>query len=149
MYGWGDNTFYKIGGDEKYITKNPKIILFSQINKKVAIYKIFSGYDHCYAISESGEIYGWGNARLNRLTDVFQDKVDKYPKTITIKWNSIKDEVEEKLELNEEGEFGLKPISMLDEIGVLKILNKNYQITSFKDYLVRINKTIIISFKFT
>lgn len=140
VYGFGDNEFNKISGqgDEKFITKLPRLISFTQnINrKKVAIYKIFAGYDHCFAISESGEIYAWGNARLNRLTEVFKDKVAKYPMPITIKWNSIKDEVEEKLEVNENGEQLMKPIIMLDEIGVLKILNKNYLITNFKEFLV-------------
>jgi len=144
VYGFGDNEYNKITeSEEKFITKQPRLISFTQKNtnnKKVAIYKIFAGYDHCFAISESGEIYGWGNARLNRLTECLANdedyKVQKYPKPITIKWNSIKDEVEEKYEVNENGEQIIKPVTMLDEIGVLKILNKNFLITNFKEFLV-------------
>jgi alpha-tubulin suppressor-like RCC1 family protein len=113
VYAFGDNRYYKaFQGEDKYIIKNPRVINFvSQENKtfsdqiNIAIIKIYGNYDHCFALSASGELYGWGNPRLNRLTNSIDDEICKNPREISINWKEIQeDEMENNANTNEEKE---------------------------------------------
>lgn len=69
--------------------KNPKQIKYENESKsKVLIDKIFCGYHHCFAISSSGDIYGWGNPRNFRLTQEYGEIIPKNPKILSINWKT-------------------------------------------------------------
>ena len=95
LYGFGDNEFGKAGGDlqEKYVTKNPKIIKFEtggSSKNKFVIEKLFCAYHHCFALTDTGDIYGWGNPKNFRMTQLFGDNIVKQPKLVQIEWKSEK-----------------------------------------------------------
>jgi len=157
VYGIGDNKFYKTGGGEdKYVIKNPRMISFSStqnmnkisdtINnvKTIAIFKIFANYEHCFAISSMGNIFAWGNPRLNRLTGSFEDNISKFPKPINIEWmeNKGNEEIFNQNENDNENiesinndflDFLKKDVSPIDDYHILTILNNNLRIISFRE----------------
>ncbi len=137
VFGFGKNDYSKAGGEinDDYVMKNPRPFTFKTHSKKrVAIIDITASYDHCFAISSLGEIFAWGNPRLNRLTENFGEEVSRHPKTIEIEWlhKGVQEEepnaVEEN-EINDEKEIE----EALDERQILIILNQNMKIVNFKD----------------
>ncbi len=137
MFGFGDNEFYKAGADiqlEKFVTKNPKFIKFgNDPRSKTAIDKIFCGYHSCFAISNTGDIYAWGNPRNNRLTKDFEDKVEKKPKLISIVWknDSKVKEVNEEIDENDDSK------KKLEEKDIMLLLNNKLRLLEFDELFVR------------
>lgn len=128
VFGFGDNSFFKAGGDDKFVFKNPRLIHFDQnTGENISIVNIFAGYDHLFAISSFGEIYAWGNPRLFRLTKNFGDKIAKIPKIISIDWlhKGSNEAVEQLDDSDTEDTF-------LDERQIRTVLNKTMKITTFK-----------------
>ena len=43
---------------------------------------IFIGYNHCYGVTNEGEIYGWGTSSCYRLTSDYGEVQGKEPKLL-------------------------------------------------------------------
>ncbi len=85
VFGWGDNTDGKIGGEGKVISKSSKEIKFeNESKKKTMIHKIYANYSHCFAIAENGDLYGWGSNKCFRLTADYGDVQESIPKLISL-----------------------------------------------------------------
>jgi alpha-tubulin suppressor-like RCC1 family protein len=68
VFAWGDNSDGKAGGQNKIVAGKAQQIQF----EKQKVVKIIAGYSHCFAITESGDIFGWGNNKCFRLTSEVQ-----------------------------------------------------------------------------
>ena len=55
------------------------------------ISQIFTGFTHAFAISNLGDVFGWGNFNLNRLTSDYGEKQSKNPKVINIQEDKDKE----------------------------------------------------------
>lgn len=137
VFGFGDNEYYKSGADiqlEKFVIKNPKFIKFgNDPRSKTAIDKIFCGYHSCFAISNTGDIYAWGNPRNNRLTKDFEDKVEKKPKLINLVWKN-----DTKKEANEDNEEVDNTKNKLEEKDIMLLLNNKLRLLEFDELFVQI-----------
>jgi alpha-tubulin suppressor-like RCC1 family protein len=135
LYGFGDNEFGKAGGElhEKYVLKNPKLIKYETDSKsKSVIEKIFCGYHHCYIITNTGELYAWGNPKNFRLTQIFGNVIVKQPKLLQIDWKNEK-AGPKKSDIDENGEG-----SKVDDRYILYLIKGKKNNLIIKDILVSI-----------
>jgi alpha-tubulin suppressor-like RCC1 family protein len=144
VYGWGDNTDGKIGGEGKTVAKSSKEIKFeNESKKKVMINKIYANYSHCFAIAENGELYGWGSSKCFRLTADYGDVQEAMPKLISL-FNS-------KAAVNQGGGGGPSPMivdgensspggkkNAIDERYILARLDDKTPVTNFKELFMLI-----------
>ena len=141
LYGWGENTNGKVCSDSKMlITGKPKEIKLKGKNWV----DIFMGYNHCYGVTNEGEIYGWGTSTCYRLTSDYGDVQGKEPKLLKLSSSQNGGESEEqkhrggKNKKNQVGErvflSRLKDkynIPTYDEL-ILLILNQNQKYEDLK-----------------
>lgn len=81
LYGWGDNANGKVSSDSKMlITSKPKEVKV----KGKSWANIFIGYNHCYGVTNEGEIYGWGTSSCYRLTSDYGEVQGKEPKLLKL-----------------------------------------------------------------
>lgn len=135
LYGFGDNEFGKAGGElhEKYVLKNPKIIKYETDNKsKSVIDKIFCGYHHCYLITNTGDLYAWGNPKNFRLSQIFGDVIVKQPKLLQIDWKNEK-QGQKKADNEENGEG-----TLIDDRYILYLIKGKKSNLILKDIFVSI-----------
>ena len=64
IYSWGENEYGQLGLGDKYDRDTPQKIMF---DFKSRIIFISCGVDYTMAVTESGEIYGWGDNRWGQL----------------------------------------------------------------------------------
>jgi alpha-tubulin suppressor-like RCC1 family protein len=96
------------------------------------IEKIFCGYHSCYAISNVGDIYAWGNPRNNRLTRDFEDKLEKKPKQINIVWKNDTKAKQQYDDIDEEESNTKK----MDEKDIMLLLNSKLRLPNVDELFV-------------
>ena len=132
IWGFGDNQDGKAGNNiDKCIYKNPKLIKIENENKKlIPIGKIFAGYSHSFAMSENGEIFGFGSSQCYRLTADFGDNQLKLPKLINLFSTGTN------YMINEENTIIGNKKNQIDERFILARLEDKHTIPSFKELIV-------------
>lgn len=101
----------------------------NELKIKVRIYKVFCGFNHCYAVSVNGDIFGWGNPKNFRLTGDFGDFIPKAPKLLIINWKSDKTYGESELKNDAK-----KP--QVDERKIIEMLNQKNKMHTIPDIFV-------------
>lgn len=88
VLGFGDNTYYKAGGDHEVVDMRPVQIPFSHDGQSYNIIKIFAGYQTCFAINKVDEVFAWGCPWQYALTKNFGKDISRVPLMINIEWHS-------------------------------------------------------------
>ena len=76
LYGWGDNKFGQVGqgtpsGQDKKVIRAtrsfPKPVPITEILEDKLVTSVACGFNHTVALTEEGEVYGWGFNKDGRV----------------------------------------------------------------------------------